>query len=75
MVMKRPSLLDSTWTTFTEEFSLGSWGACGALFLACPLLLYAVTHASPTETERMSLQDSFIMTVGAITFQGKSAPS
>ena len=68
--MKRRALMDSTWKTFTQEFSKGAWGATIAMVLLAPLLLTFITHYSPTEGERVSLRDAYVITIGALAYQG-----
>ena len=70
LVMKRRALMDSTWTTFTHEFTKEAWYATLAFMVLVPPILTFVTHYSPSEKEKVSLRDAYVITVGAIAYQG-----
>ncbi|KAF2366759.1 Ionotropic glutamate receptor L-glutamate and glycine-binding domain [Trinorchestia longiramus] len=72
MVIKSRALMDSTWTTFTHEFTKEAWGGTLALMFLAPPFLAFVTHFSPSERERISLKDAYVISVGALAYQGAS---
>ena len=71
MVIKRPGFMSAEWENFVSKLSLDSWLATIMFVLVTPFFLSYVTKHSPREKNRISLHDSYILTLGAIAFQGK----
>ncbi|XP_018009548.1 probable glutamate receptor [Hyalella azteca] len=72
MVTKKRALMDSTWTTFTQEFTKEAWGGTLALVFLAPPFLAFITQLSPSEKVKISLRDAYVISVGALAFQGAS---
>ncbi|XP_068246091.1 glutamate receptor ionotropic, kainate glr-3-like isoform X2 [Palaemon carinicauda] len=70
LVVRRPGLMERTWTSFTSELVPSSWIATIAFALLIPPFLCFCSHFSPQETEKISLKDAYICTVGAFSVQG-----
>ena len=70
MVVRRPSLMSSTWTSFTSELSIGSWIVTIAFVIMLPAFLVFVSKFSPKEDNKVSAPDAYILTLGALAFQG-----
>ncbi|XP_064099385.1 glutamate receptor ionotropic, kainate 2-like [Macrobrachium nipponense] len=70
LVVRRPGLMERTWTSFTSELVPAAWLATVAFALMVPPFLCFSSKFSPQETERISLKDAYILTIGAFTVQG-----
>ncbi|XP_066984924.1 glutamate receptor ionotropic, kainate 2-like isoform X4 [Macrobrachium rosenbergii] len=70
LVVRRPGLMERTWTSFTSELVPAAWMATIAFTLIVPPFLCLSSKFSPQETERISLKDAYILTIGAFTVQG-----
>ena len=70
MVVKKPGLMSSTWTSFTSELEISSWMATLAMILVSPLFLAFISQYSPYEDWKVSYTDAYVLTLGALSFQG-----
>lgn len=59
------------WGTYTKEFSRGVWVGMGAMTVLLTLALYGTTTVLEVGEARLSLPESFIVVIGALTGQGK----
>ncbi|XP_068245224.1 glutamate receptor ionotropic, kainate 2-like [Palaemon carinicauda] len=70
LIIQRPGLMDETWTSFTSELMPASWTATITFTFLVPLCLYICAHLSPLETENVTLKDAYLLTIGALAYQG-----
>ncbi|KAG7158354.1 Glutamate receptor ionotropic, kainate 2-like 15 [Homarus americanus] len=70
LVVRRPGLMDQTWTSFTSELLPDAWLGTMAFVLLAPPCLVLCAHYSPLETEKVTLKDAYILAVGAFAIQG-----
>ena len=70
LVVRRPGLMERTWTSFTNELVPASWMATIAFAIFVPPFLSLCAKFSPNETEKITLKDAYILTIGAFTVQG-----
>ncbi|KAK8404744.1 hypothetical protein O3P69_007767 [Scylla paramamosain] len=70
MVVRRPGLMEQTWTSFTSELLPEAWlGTIAFVVLAPPFLVLCACY-SPFETERVTFKDAYILAIGAFAVQG-----
>ncbi|XP_069986865.1 glutamate receptor ionotropic, kainate 2 [Penaeus vannamei] len=70
MVTRRPGLMDETWTSFTSELLPTAWAGTMAFVILAPPCLVFCSRLSPTETEKVSFKDAYILAIGAFAIQG-----
>ncbi|XP_037787636.1 probable glutamate receptor [Penaeus monodon] len=70
MVTRRPGLMDETWTSFTSELLPTAWAGTMAFVILAPPCLVFCSRLSPSETEKVSFKDAYILAIGAFAIQG-----
>ncbi|XP_042861830.1 uncharacterized protein LOC122246992 [Penaeus japonicus] len=70
MVTRRPGLMDETWTSFTSELLPTAWAGTMAFVILAPPCLVFCSRFSPSETEKVSFKDAYILAIGAFAIQG-----
>ncbi|MPC90930.1 hypothetical protein E2C01_085934 [Portunus trituberculatus] len=73
MVVRRPGLMEQTWTSFTSELLPEAWLGTAAFVVLAPPFLVLCSCYSPWETERVTFKDAYILTIGAFAVQGRNS--